>query len=476
MDLSHKVGLITMLDSRPEFLENYRADFGQDAPDPSQIYDNFRMMVRDAISGDGADVVEGGAVDSHLDTVNAVKDILLQDVHALVIHIPGWTHPSFAAVAARMAHARSVPVMVWASFALSGPTASKGAIDELGIPVRILYGAPTDERVVRRARKFLRAAGTFKSLEGSRFGMIGGRSMGVNTGVVDASEWLRLFGIDADHTDQLEIVRRAGNVDADLVGTYVRWLHDSFGRIVHDERRVTDETIERAVRSYLATKQIVEEKGYDFIALKCQPELSDAFVNQCLSHALLNDPYDAEGSKEPICCSCEADGNGALTMHLLKYLSGGKPVLFADVITFDDERNALICQNCGGAATWFADANAEADAKLKSVDIVPNVQGQAGGPALNYYGAPVGTITWARLARRAGSYCMHIVKGELVEVSDMYRHFLMKWPTVAVKMNANVRTFMERYPSQHVELVAADVADELVEFCRIAGIPFDMTD
>ena len=71
---------------------------------------------------------------------------------------------------------------------------------------------------------------------------------------------------------------------------------------------------------------------------------------------------------------------------------------------------------------------------------------------------------------------MHIVKGELVEVSDMFRHFLMKWPTVAVKINENVRSFMETYPSQHVEIVAADVADELVEFCRIAGIPYDMTD
>jgi len=464
-----------MLDPRPEFLENYREDFGQDALDPSQAYESFRVMVRDAISGDGTEVVEAGPVDSHFDTVNAVRKILRHEIHAFVIHIPGWTHPSFTALAARMAHARGVPVLLWASLALSGPSASKGAIDEMGIPVRILYGTPADELTVTRTRQFLRAAHTFKSLEGSRFGMLGGRSMGVNTGAVDPSEWLRLFGIDADHTDQLEIVRRAEKLDSEIVGTYVRWLQDSFGRVVYDQRRVTDETVERAVRSYLATREIIEEKGYEFIALKCQPELSDGFVNQCLSHALLNDPYDAEGSKEPICCSCEADGNGALTMHILKHLSGGKPVLFADVITFDDEQNALICQNCGGAPTWFADANAEGAAKLKSVDVVPNVQGQAGGPALNYYGAPVSTITWARLARRSGSYFMQIVKGELVEVSEMFRHFLMKWPTVAVRIDEDVRTFMETCPSQHIQLVAADVADELEEFCRIAGIPFELT-
>ena len=162
-------------------------------------------------------------------------------------------------------------------------------------------------------------------------------------------------------------------------------------------------------------------------------------------------------------------------MHILKHLSGGRPVLFADVITFDDEQNALICQNCGGAATWFADPNTEGPEKLKAVNIVPNVQGQAGGPALSYYGAPVGKITWARLARPGGSYFMHIVKGELVEVGETFRYFLMKWPTVAVKIEKNVRTFMEGYSSQHVQIVATDVADELVEFCRIAGIPFELT-
>lgn len=163
-------------------------------------------------------------------------------------------------------------------------------------------------------------------------------------------------------------------------------------------------------------------------------------------------------------------------MHILKELSGGKPVLFADVITFDDEKNALVCQNCGGAATWFADANVQEPEQTKAVDVVPNVQGRAGGPAFNYYGAPVGTITWARLARRGGRYFMHIVKGELTEVSEMFRYFLMKWPTVAVKINENVRSFMERYSSQHVQIVAADVADELVEFCRIAEIPFEISD
>lgn len=470
----NRIGLVTLLDPRPEFLDNYREDFGQDAPDPSHAYKMFHSMICDVVTGTDAELIECGILDSYRQVVNAVTKILQKNVHALVIHIPGWTYPSWAAMAARMAHARSVPVLLWGSFALSGPTASKGAIDELEIPVKVLYGPPADESVTARARSFLRAAHTYKSLEGCRFGMFGGYSMGINTGAINPSRWLRLFGIDSDNTDQIEIVNRAATVEDELVREYAVWLENSFNRVVRDNRRVTDETIQRAIRSYIATKRIIAEREYDFVAVKCQPELSDGFVNQCLSQTLLNDPYDAEGHKDPICSSCEGDSNGALTMHILKHLSGGKPVLFADAVTFDDERNAIICQNCGGATTWFADANSEAPDKLKTVDIVPNVQGQAGGPAFNYYGTPVGDITWARLAQTGETYIMHIVKGEFIEVGEAFRHFLMKWPTVAVKTKEDTRTLMETYPSQHVHIVAADVVEELAEFCRIAGFSFEI--
>jgi L-fucose isomerase len=304
--------------------------------------------------------------------------------------------------------------------------------------------------------------------------MFGGYSMGINTAALNPSRWLRVFGIDSENPDQIEIVNRAATVEDELVQEYAMWLENSFNRVVRDNRRVTDETIRRAIRSYIATKRIVAEREYDFVAIKCQPELSDGFVNQCLSQTLLNDPYDAEGEKHPICCSCEADSNGALTMHILKHLSGGKPALFADAVTFDDEQNAVICQNCGGAATWFADLNTEDSDKLKKVDIVPNVQGQAGGPAFNYYGAAAGDMTWARLAQTEENYIMHIVKGELIDVGDAFRQFLMKWPTVAVKTKKDTRALMEEYPSQHVHIVAADVVEELKAFCRIAGFSFEI--
>jgi len=65
-------------------------------------------------------------------------------------------------------------------------------------PVKVLHGPPADEPVTARARSFLRAAHTYKSLGGCRFGMFGGYSMGINTAAINPNRWLRLFGIDSE--------------------------------------------------------------------------------------------------------------------------------------------------------------------------------------------------------------------------------------------------------------------------------------
>jgi L-fucose isomerase len=49
-----------------------------------------------------------------------------------------------------------------------------------------------------------------------------------------------------------------------------------------------------------------------------------------VAEAFLNDPYDWEGPHEPIVAATEADIDGALTIEILKHISG-EPVLFADV-------------------------------------------------------------------------------------------------------------------------------------------------
>ena len=69
---------------------------------------------------------------------------------------------------------------------------------------------------------------------------------------------------------------------------------------------------------------------------KAHGDLTDWFVTMDVAEAFLNDPYDWEGDHEPIVASTEADMDGALTMQIMKHITG-EPVLFADVRHYDEE-------------------------------------------------------------------------------------------------------------------------------------------
>ena len=72
-----------------------------------------------------------------------------------------------------------------------------------------------------------------------------------------------------------------------------------------------------------------------------------------VTEAFLNDPYDWEGPKTDPVCATEADMDGALTMQILKQLSG-TPVLFADVRHYHADLDIWDLCNSGQHATWFA--------------------------------------------------------------------------------------------------------------------------
>ena len=229
-------------------------------------------------------------------------------------------------------------------------------------------------------------------------------------------QWRSQFGVDVTHIDQLEIVRRAELVEAERVARMMDWAKDQFAGIEYDGEKLTEEKLEFQMRCYLANKDINEEQGLDFISVKCMTELSDHYVPQCISAALMPGPYDAEGSKPSCAMSCEADGDGALSMEILKEMSGGGATLFGDVSHMDVEKKILYLPNCGGMCSWFAGRSGQASENLGKIELRPSVR--PGGGATTYFTAAPGPITLARLYRVSGRYRMAIIPGEVIRMSE----------------------------------------------------------
>lgn len=143
-------------------------------------------------------------------------------------------------------------------------------------------------------------------------------------------------GVDVEHIDQLEIVRKAEEVDDAQVEKAYKWLTENVGKVEFNGTSFTPEKLKTQIRHYEATKKIIEENELDFIGVKCHYEMSAHYCTQCLSAAFLNDPYDWDGAKEPFVCACEADSDAALTMQILNLLTGD-PAIFMDVRHWDQE-------------------------------------------------------------------------------------------------------------------------------------------
>ncbi len=64
--------------------------------------------------------------------------------------------------------------------------------------------------------------------------------------------------------EQVEIVEKAKAMPDEEALQFLSWMKQEYGKILP-----TDEVMIAQIKMYLALRELVEEKGYDFIAVKC---------------------------------------------------------------------------------------------------------------------------------------------------------------------------------------------------------------
>lgn len=280
-----------------------------------------------------------------------------------------WSFPHLAVVASRFAPGT---LLLFSNInphypGMVGMLASAGALDQIGALHGRLVGDIRNEMTLRKVLAFIRAGSAVARLKGETFGLFGGRPMGMYTAVANLDQWMSSFGLDVEHIDQSEIIRRAGEALEDEVEKAFEWLSAKVGKIRYDGKQLTPKKLKLQIRSYIAVREIIREMDLSFVGLKAQPELTDHFVTMDLTEAFLNDPYDWNGPKEPIVAATEADMDGALTMEILKHITG-EPVLFADLRHYDEELGVFDLCNSGTHPTYFAGHSYDPDVNLPKVE------------------------------------------------------------------------------------------------------------
>jgi len=405
-----------------------------------------------------------------------VGELKTTGAEVFVAHVPCWTAPNLVV---RGVQRMGLPTILVSNkhpgtHGTVGLLGAAGALDQIGYSHLRIRASFDDSTLADQALPYIRAASAVKRLPGKVCGLFGGRSLGIDTGTIDPMQWRAQFGIDVEHIDQLEIVRRAEMIPAEQTQNMVAWLERTAATVDYDGEKLTPEKLAFQSACYLATREIIAELGLDFVAIKCMPDMTDHYIPQCLSAALLPGPYDADGAKQTIPMACEADGDGALTMELLSLISGGSPTLFGDLSYLNEETSTIYMPNCGALCSWFAGRSDQPEDNMNQVELRPSFR-PSGGSTVYFRAAP-GPVTLARLWRRAGKYVMAIIYGEMIEPSpEEYQAFIAargshQLPTAFIRVDLDFDALVDEFGSNHISGVAGNYVQELQQVCQLLDI------
>ncbi|SEP00431.1 L-fucose/L-arabinose isomerase family protein [Amycolatopsis saalfeldensis] len=428
-----------------------------------------------ALEAAGHEVVVGDLVATNTVATAAAREVAAAGVDVTVFYYAVWSFPHFTMLAA---DATTSPLLLVASTdpaepGLVGMLAAGGALDQIGRAHTRLWGAPDEASLIAEIGVRARAASAVASLRGSTFGRFGGRPMGMNTAVANTDQWMRQFGVDVEEIDQYELVLRAERADAAEAAGAREWL-ERLATVHYDGEKLTPELLERQIRSYLAVRDIVAERGIDFSGIKGQPELTENFATMDVTEAFLNDPYDWNGPKAVHVTATEADMDGALTMQLMHRITG-TPVLFADVRHYHADRDIWDLCNSGQHATWFAARSADPAENLAKVHLYPEVFFfPAGGASVQHIAAP-GAMTLARLTRLSGAYRLQLLQGDFESYDAATNAALAasstpEWPHAFARLDVPAPTFLSTFGANHIHAVPGDFRPELRAAAELMGV------
>lgn len=210
------------------------------------------------------------------------------------------------------------------------------------------YGHADSEGFRHRFGITVRALKAIKAMSQARVGWIGGLSPGFYDMEFDAGKLKqRLGGAHVVTHELAEVVALAKSIDqreAEAVAVDVT--------AAGSEVRVTQTSMVKGSRVYLALKEMCARHNYTSLAVECWPQFQAQYdVAPCMSYGWL-------GSEDGIAVSCEGDVMGALSMQLLNELidvKGSSTLL--DMTQMDLEHGSMLMWHCGVSPRHFANAD-----------------------------------------------------------------------------------------------------------------------
>jgi L-fucose isomerase len=418
-----------------------------------------------ALADAGLDLVcHGVVVSTKKEAAEALGRFRRDDtIDAVILFSGTWVWAAHMTAAVREFAKTGKGVLIWTHPGSQGwrPVGGfvlHGALMELGIRHKFVYGAAGDGKELNAILAYCRGAALRNGLNMSAIGAFGGRGMGQSCGVADPSQWMKAFGVDIDSRDTAELVRRAQAIPKEKVKALEPRFRELFDRVPEDNP-VND----RSIRLYLALKEIVAEEGYGFYTIQSFPGLADDYAATCFAQSMM--------LEDGVPTSTLSDFNTAMTVYLLTKLSGSR-VYYGDLQHFDKAAKEMKIIGDGAVPPSLACEGTKASFAEHGIP----TEGGAGGLSVSLV-CKAGPAVLARLGRVDGRFTMVLARCDVfvpsAEELEKRRAEcgIPFWPHAFARMRCDMDRLLENWNNEYGCLGYGEhLYDAVVEFCRQADI------
>ncbi|MBN2410206.1 hypothetical protein JXQ31_00855 [candidate division KSB1 bacterium] len=387
----------------------------------------------------------------------------MDDVDAVVLFSGTWVWAAHLIAPIRDFSFTGKGIVLWTNpgsqgWRPVGGLVMHGALKEVGIKHRFVYGSYDNSKEINKIVSWCRASQEKNRLNMSTVGTFGGRGMGQTCGVADPSQWMKIFGVDIDSRDTTELIDTAKNITADEIKEARKAIQVFFADPIPD-----DETSERSIRLYLAIKKIVKKENWDFYTIQSFPGLGDDYSATCFAQSMMLN--DGVGT------STLGDFNTLLTAKLLTDLSED-PIYYGDLQHIDKTNNEIKIIGDGACPPSLAGKLGPAGFAEHGIP----TEGEAGGLSVKLVCKP-GKGVLARVGRNNGEFEMVITRCTVFEPSkeELEKRQLECgipfWPHAFVTAHCDIDRLVEAWNNEYAVLGYGEhLYDELIAFCELTGI------
>jgi L-fucose isomerase-like protein len=324
------------------------------------------------------------------------------------------------------------------------------ALTRAGQRYETVFASPDDPQALEMVQTLALAGRARNAIKKARLGRVGENPVGFETCLFDIQRIRQIFGLEVVHFDlEKDIFPLAGQIETSHIDTIQAQLSGK----VHGLGELEPTATRGTLSVYAALQKIAAQKEINGYAIRCWPEFfTEMGCAACGAMSMLSD--------EMIPCSCEADVNGTITQMILQSISE-KPAFGTDIVSVDDERDAIVVWHCGLAPLSMSDPQ-----EFPGVTIHSN----RGLPLLFDFNLKAGPVTIARLSESSGEYRLVIGRGEIIQGPKSFSGTsgLLQFDRPAREI---LDVILAEGLEHHISITYGDYTDVLIAFAQQMNIP-----